>query len=118
MEIETVSVNDVREYERNPRQISEGAIAAVARSIQSFGFKVPIIVDKANTIIAGHTRLRAAKKLGEKTVPIIQADDLTHEQVKAFRVADNQLASLTTWDLDLLPLELGELQATNIDLGP
>jgi ParB-like chromosome segregation protein Spo0J len=116
MQIEMVPIDSIREYEHNPREISEVAVAAVARSIDEFGFKVPIIVDAENTIIAGHTRLRAARTLGLPTVPVIRADDLTPEQVKAFRLADNQLATLTTWNLELLPLELAELQTMDIDL--
>lgn len=115
MQVEMVAVETVREYERNPRQISDEAVAAVARSIEAFGFKVPIIVDGDGVIIAGHTRLRAARKLGLEKVPVIRADDLSPEQVRAFRVADNQVATLTKWDYDLLPIELAELQDAGID---
>jgi len=115
MQVEMVPVDAVREYERNPRQISDEAVAAVARSIEAFGFRVPIIVDGDGVIIAGHTRLRAARKLGLEKVPVIRADDLTPEQVRAFRVADNQVATLTTWDYDLLPIELAELRDAGID---
>jgi len=81
----------------------------VAESIKEFGFKVPIIVDKDNVIVAGHTRLRAAKKLGMKTVPCIVADDLTPEQIKAFRLADNKVSEFSEWDMDLLTSELKEI---------
>ncbi|MHC4447654.1 MAG: DNA modification methylase [Planctomycetota bacterium] len=117
MKIEMVPIETVREYERNPRQISDEAINAVAKSIQTFGFKIPILLDADGTIIAGHTRLRAARKLGLATVPVIRADDLTQEQAKALRVVDNQVASLTTWDLELLPIELAELKELDVDLG-
>ena len=117
MQIEMVPLDAIREYERNPREISEEAVAAVARSIETFGFKVPIIVDADNTIIAGHTRLRAARRLRLDTVPVIRAGDLSPEQVKAFRLADNQVATLSTWNYELLPLEVSELQGTGFDLA-
>jgi DNA modification methylase len=112
-----VPIESVREYERNPRTISEEAVAAVASSIAQFGFRVPLVVDTANVIIAGHTRHRAARKLGLTTVPVIRADDLTPEQVKAFRLADNQVATLSKWDYELLPLEISELKAAGFDLS-
>jgi DNA modification methylase len=117
MQIEMLPIHEVHEYERNPRQISDRAVDAVAASIKEFGFKVPVIIDADNVLVAGHTRVRAARKLGLQTVPAIRADDLSPEQVKAFRLADNQLATLTTWDLELLPLELAELQAMDLDLS-
>jgi DNA modification methylase len=116
MQIEMVPIESVREYERNPRTISEDAVAAVASSIAQFGFKVPLVVDGANVIIAGHTRHRAARKLGLPTVPVIRADDLTPAQVQAFRLADNQVATLSKWDYELLPLEISELKAAGFDL--
>lgn len=81
-------LKDIREYENNPR-FNDEAVDKVINSIKEFGFKVPIIVDKSKTIIAGHTRYKASKKLGLEKVPVIIADDLTEEQVKAFRLADN-----------------------------
>lgn len=97
-------------YENNPRN-NDDAVDAVASSIKEFGFKVPIIVDKNNVIVAGHTRLKAAQKLGLEEVPVIVADDLTPEQVKAFRLADNKVGELATWDFSRLEEEL-----TNIDM--
>lgn len=91
MQIEEMRVADLIPYENNPRKNDE-AVEAVAASIKEFGFKVPIIVDADNVIIAGHTRLKAAQLLGMETVPVIRADDLTDEQVKAFRLADNKTA--------------------------
>lgn len=117
MQIEMVPIESVREYERNPRAISDEAVAAVAASIAQFGFKVPLIIDGANVIIAGHTRHRAARKLGLATVPVIRADDLTPQQVQAFRLADNQVATLSKWDYELLPLEISELMAAGFDLS-
>ena len=107
-------INELKEYENNPR-INEGAVDAVAESIKQFGFKVPIIIDKDNIIVAGHTRLKAAKKLGLEIVPCIVADDLTPKQVKAFRLADNKTAEQAEWDFAKLELELAEL--SEMDLG-
>lgn len=116
MQIEMVPIDTPREYERNPRQIPEAAVTAVGKSIETFGFKVPIIVDGENVIIAGHTRLRAAKQIGLTEVPIIRAADLSPEQVRAFRVADNQLTTLTSFDAELLSFQLGELSNLDFDL--
>lgn len=96
-------------YARNPRKISEQAVSAVAGSIKEFGFKSPIIVDKDGVIINGHTRLRAARLLGLATVPVIVADDLTPEQVRAYRLADNRVAEFTDWDHDMLQVELDDI---------
>ena len=106
MNIETWEIERVRPYEHNPRQISDEAVAAVARSIQQFGFRVPLIVDRDGVIIAGHTRLRAARQLGMQTVPVHVAAELSPEQVRALRVADNKLHELTGWNYELLPLEI------------
>lgn len=92
-------------YANNPR-LNDNAVDAVAASIKEFGFKVPIVVDGENVIINGHTRLKAAHKLGLKQVPVIVADDLTPEQVKAFRIADNKTSELADWDLQKLEIEL------------
>lgn len=98
-------INEVIHYEKNPR-INDNAVPAVMKSIEEFGFKVPIVIDKNGTIVTGHTRLKAAKKLGMKTVPCIVADDLTPEQIKAFRLADNKVAEAAEWDMELLNEEL------------
>ena len=98
-------INEVIPYEKNPR-INDNAVPAVMKSIEEFGFKVPIVIDKNGTIVTGHTRLKAAKKLGMKTVPCIVADDLTPEQIKAFRLADNKVAEAAEWDMGLLTEEL------------
>lgn len=98
-------INEVIPYEKNPR-INDNAVPAVMKSIDEFGFKVPIVIDKNGTIVTGHTRLKAAKKLGMKTVPCIVADDLTPEQIKAFRLADNKVAEAAEWDMELLNEEL------------
>ena len=101
-------------YANNPR-LNDNAVDAVAASIKEFGFKVPIVVDGENVIINGHTRLKAAHKLGLKQVPVIVADDLTPAQVKAFRLADNKTGELAGWDMDKLDIELGSI--ADIDMG-
>ena len=105
MDILNLGLEEIKPYEKNPRN-NDNAVDAVAASIREFGFKVPIIIDKDNIIVAGHTRYKAAKKLGLKTVPCIKADDLTDEQVKAFRLADNKVAEKADWDFELLNEEL------------
>ncbi len=115
MQIEMISIDDVIEYPTNPRH-NEGAIEGVAKSIDEFGFKVPIIVDADNVIVAGHTRVYAARRLGMTEVPAIRADDLTPEQIKAFRIADNKLHELSTWDMELLPLEIRGLQDLDFNI--
>lgn len=108
MQIINVKIGDLKPYKRNPRK-NENAVDAVAASIKEFGFKIPIVIDNNYEIVAGHTRLKAATKLGLETVPCIIADDLTPEQIKAFRLADNKTAELAEWDLDLLDLELDDI---------
>lgn len=114
MQIVQKKVKDLKPYERNPRR-NEEAVKYVKASIQEFGFKVPIVIDADDVIVAGHTRLKAAKELGMKEVPCIVADDLTPEQVKAFRVADNKTGELAEWDVELLQTELLDLEA-NFDM--
>ena len=114
MNIKMLKLSDIKPYEKNPRKNNE-AVKYVAESIKEFGFKVPIVIDKNNVIIAGHTRYKAAKRLKMKEVPTIIADDLTDEQVKAFRLADNKVAEKSEWDFDLLPLEINDI--VNIDMG-
>ncbi|MEE1006646.1 MAG: ParB N-terminal domain-containing protein, partial [Acutalibacteraceae bacterium] len=108
MKVFNVDPRRLRPYENNPR-INDGAVEAVAKSIDEFGFKVPIVVDSDYVIIAGHTRLKAAERLGLKSVPVVIADDLTEEQARAFRLADNKTAELAEWDFDSLEQELDEL---------
>ena len=109
MEIINKKVEELIPYENNPRDNDE-AVPYVANSIKEFGFKVPIVIDKDNVIIAGHTRLKAAKQLGLEEVPVIIADDLTDEQIKAFRLADNKVSEQAKWDFDLLNIELDDLE--------
>lgn len=115
MDIKVQKTEDLIPYEKNPRH-NEDAITAVAKSIEKFGFKVPIVVDASNVIVNGHTRLKAAKYLGLKEVPTIIADDLTPEQIKAFRLADNKVGEIATWDEELLNAELDELADLDFDM--
>lgn len=114
MNIVEKSIEELKAYEKNPRH-NEKAVDAVAASIKEFGWKVPVVIDKDGVIAAGHTRVAAAKKLGIKTVPCIVADDLTEEQIRAFRLADNKTAELAEWDDELLAEELAMLE--DIDMS-
>jgi DNA modification methylase len=116
MKIELRNLADIKPYPGNPR-INDDAVEAVAASLKEFGFRQPIVVDVDGIIICGHTRYKAALKLDLEKVPVHVAKDLTPEQIKAYRIADNKTAELSDWNFDLLPIELGELQALNYDLG-
>ena len=116
MYISNIDIDKVIPYENNPRKNDE-AVDYVARSIEEFGFKVPIIIDKNNVVVTGHTRLKAAKKLGLEKVPCIRADDLSEDQVKAFRLADNKVAEYATWDLGKLEIELADIEMDLSDFG-
>ena len=108
MQIKEIDIKDIHPYEKNPRR-NDDAVDKVAESIKQFGFKVPIVIDKDNIIVAGHTRYKAAQKLGLEAVPCIVADDLTDQQVKAFRLADNKVSEFAEWDMDLLDDELDDI---------
>ena len=108
MEIIYKNINELIPYDNNPR-INDEAVEYVKNSIKEFGFKVPIVIDKDNVIIAGHTRIKASKELGIKDIPCIIADDLTEEQVKAFRLADNKVAEKSMWDYTKLDEELDSI---------
>ena len=116
MQIVILPINELREYENNPRH-NENAVDKVAASIDKFGFKVPVVIDIHNVIVAGHTRVRAARKLGMESVPCIIADDLNDEQIKAFRLADNKTGEFAAWDLDKLNAELAELSEIDFDMS-
>lgn len=116
MKIEEIDINLIQPYENNPRN-NENSVDKVAKSIKEFGFKVPIIIDKDNIIVAGHTRYLAAKKNEMDKLPCIRADDLTDEQVKAFRLVDNKVTEFSEWDLDLLNMELDDLKEFDIDMS-
>jgi len=116
MQVELRSIADIRPYENNPR-VNDPAVDAVAASIRQFGFRQPIVVDEAGVIIVGHTRFKAALKLGLDKVPVHIAVGLTPAQIKAYRIADNQTARLSDWDYERLPLELAALQKMDFDLN-
>lgn len=113
--IEMRPLDAVRPYAQNPRQNDE-AVSAVAESIRQFGFRQPIVVDADGVIVCGHTRYKAAQQLGLTEVPVHIATDLTPEQAKAYRIADNKSGELAEWDMDLLPIELADLQGAGFDL--
>lgn len=113
MQIIEIKTDELIPYANNPRN-NDAAVDAVAASIKEFGFKVPIVIDAGKVIVAGHTRLQAAKKLKMDVVPCIMADDLTEQQIKAYRLADNRVAELAAWDMEKLNIELEALE--NIDM--
>lgn len=115
MDIINIALKDLKPYENNSRK-NDDAVKYVAESIKEFGFKVPIVIDKNNVIVAGHTRYKAAKKLKMSEVPCIIADDLTDEQIKAFRLADNKVAEKSEWDFDLLNAELDDIIDLDMEL--
>lgn len=116
MVIEYLKPSEIVPYENNPRNNDE-AVEYVANSIREFGFKVPIIIDANNVIVAGHTRLKASEMLGLEEVPCIRADDLTEDQIKAFRLADNKVSEIATWDIGKLSIELDEIDLDMTEFG-
>ena len=110
------NIDEIIPYDNNPRN-NDDTVEFVANSIKEFGFKVPIILDKNNVVVTGHTRLKAAKQLGLKEIPVIYADDLTDEQIKAFRIADNKTSEKSSWDLNKLKFELDGLDFDMTDFG-
>lgn len=129
MNIVYKKLNDLHPYEKNPRK-NDDAVKYVQESIREFGFKVPIVIDNNGVIVAGHTRWKAAQNLNMQEVPCIVADDLTEEQIKAFRLADNKVGEFSSWDMELLNTELDDLidfdmepfgfaniEETDVDLG-
>ncbi len=116
MKIEIADINSIKPYENNPRKLSDKAIETVAMSLKEYGFRQPIVVDKDRIIVVGHTRFRASKKLGFKEVPITIADNLTTEQINAYRIADNRTSEESEWDSELLKMELKELDLKDFNL--
>ena len=114
MKIEQRPLAEIKPYEKNPR-INDAAVDAVADSIRRFGFRQPVVVDADGVIVCGHTRWKAAQKLGLAEVPVHVATDLTPEQIRAYRIADNKTNELAEWNMELLPIELGELKDAGID---
>lgn len=115
LKIESMKISDLVPYRNNPRK-NDASVDLVAASIDEFGFKVPIVVDSKGEIVTGHTRLKAAKKLGLGEVPVIVADDLSEDQIKAFRLADNKTSEASEWDFNLLALELDGLDCFDMEL--
>lgn len=109
-----MDVKNLIPYINNPRNNDE-AVDHVAASIREFGFRIPVIIDQQNVIVAGHTRVKAAQKLGIETVPVIKIEDLSPAQLKAFRIADNKTAEFSAWDWEKLDVELQELKEMNFD---
>lgn len=116
MKVQIADINTIKPYENNPRKLKDSAIEKVAMSLKEYGFRQPIVVDKNNIIIAGHTRFRASKKLGLKEVPITIVDNLTEEQINAYRIADNRTAEESEWDNELLKMEIKDLEAKDFKL--
>jgi ParB-like chromosome segregation protein Spo0J len=116
MELKQVEVNSLKAYPENARTHNDKQVAQIADSIKEFGFCAPCLVDEKGVLIAGHGRVMAAQTLGLKTVPTISIEHLTPEQVKAYRLADNQLALNAGWDFELVGLELGELNENGFNL--
>lgn len=115
MEIKMVRLSEIVPYKNNPRK-NAAAVEPVKQSIKEFGFKVPMILDRDNVIVTGHTRFKAAQELGMKEVPVIYADDLTEAQIRAFRLADNKTNEFAEWDENLLRLELDDLSDIDMSL--
>lgn len=113
--MDKINLEQIIPYSRNPRKNQH--IDKVASSIKEFGFQQPIVVDKENVIIVGHTRYLAAQKLGMREVPVIKAENLDENQVKAYRIADNRVSEESQWDNELLNLELMDLQKNEVDLS-
>jgi len=109
-----MSIESLKMYEHNPRK-NDSAVNAVVNSIKEFGFRNPVIIDKNNTIVAGHTRVKAAQKLKIQTIPCVIIDDLTEQQIKAYRLVDNKTSELSEWDMNLLDVELGDLFDFNME---
>ena len=116
MQIINMKLSEIHPYEKNPR-FNDSAVEAVANSIKEFGFQQPIVVDKDFVVVVGHTRLKAAEQLGLTEVPVVIAENLTPEQVQAYRIADNKTGEIAEWNYDLLPIELRDLQEKDFDLS-
>lgn len=117
MDVKNVDIYGIKPYENNARN-NDDAVEFVSNSIRQFGFKQPIVVDKDMVIIAGHTRYKAAMELGLDEVPVIVANDLSEDEVKAYRLADNKTGEMATWDFDKLLVEMNDIDLnTEIDMS-
>jgi hypothetical protein len=108
MNIKQIKISDLKPYKNNPRK-NDGAVDAVAASIEKYGFLVPLVIAADNEIVTGHTRYKAALKLKLESVPCVVADELSEEQIKAFRLVDNKVGEIAEWDIDMLPVELADI---------
>lgn len=115
MEIEQVNIVDIQPYKNNPRK-NEQAVGVVADSIKNYGFLVPVVLDDKNIVVAGHTRIKAAMKLGMTSVPAVYTEGLNDEQIKAFRIMDNKSNEYATWDYNLLKQEILDLKSIDVEL--
>lgn len=115
MKVQEKALEEIRPYENNPRK-NEPAVEKVAESLREFGWQQPIVVDADGVIIAGHTRWRAARRLGMQTAPVVVAENLTEEQVRAYRLADNKTNEFASWDIDLLDSELLSIDDIDMEL--
>ncbi|MBR3746218.1 MAG: ParB N-terminal domain-containing protein [Selenomonadaceae bacterium] len=116
MEVKEFALSELIPYEKNPRK-NDNAVDAVANSIKTFGFKVPLVIDADKIIVCGHTRYKAAQKLGLESVPCVIADDLSPELIRAFRLADNKTAELAGWNFELLDMELADISFDMNEFG-
>ena len=116
MNIEIRDIGSIKPYDRNPR-LNDKAVDAVAASLKEFGFRQPIVIDSDSVIIVGHTRWKSAQKLGLAKVPVHVAVDLSPEQVRAYRLADNKSGEIAEWNMEILPIEISELKAAGFDMG-
>lgn len=116
MQVQSIKISEVKPYENNPRD-NDSAVGGVAESIKQFGWQQPIVVDKDNVIIVGHTRYKAAKQLHMKEVPVVVAKNLSDEQVKAYRLADNKTGEKAIWDNKELLDELGSIDMSKVFTG-
>jgi len=116
LQFETWPIDRCIDYARNPRK-NDHAVDDMAAAIREFGFRVPIVAKSDGTVVDGHLRLKAAKKLALEEVPVILADDLTEAQIKAFRLSVNKTAEFAEWDMDLLKMEMQDIDALGFDLS-
>lgn len=114
MEIVNINIEDIKPYQNNPR-LNELSVEYLVKVIKEFGFLIPLVIDVNNIIVAGHTRYEALKKLKYKKVPCIIADDLNDDEVKAYRLVDNKVAELSSWDYEKLRKELQDIKYINLD---
>lgn len=116
LQLKYIPIDEIKPYENNPRE-NDRAVPYVAESIKEFGFKNPVILSKDNVIVAGHTRIKAAKELGIEEIPCVYADDLTEEQIKAYRLADNKVSEIAEWNFGKLEEELADLEIDMSQFG-